>query len=364
MNENTFSIVQDLPMALFAAALALAVALASSADNVTTVHVSGAAVTCETLKIPTLKSLGNRKAICCYPAAAANANAPPLPLHLFAHGDLGGGVATSAYGGLLRQIAAAGFVTVAYESCDLDNFCDNGETQFLEGVKTLQYLEGHPELLPMADFGAPYSASGHSTGARAVLMMAAVRDDPSYLANASAIAPDVLTPDVRATIAKIAAVAADHPDPMTDPKQNPDIPHWRIRRTPTFIITGQDDRLEPTLSAWVDFTKIAAPDKLYLNIANASHLQPLAEHPEGPYIAAFAQLFALGNASAAVLLYGSGEGSLQQRAAEGFACYSGRNAGDGRVGFVACGNGGPAVPGKFAGYCGAAAPAPGAAALA
>ena len=351
-------------MAVFAAALALAVALASSADNVTTVHVSGAAVTCETLKIPTLKSLGNRKAICCYPANAANANAPPLPLHLFAHGDLGGGVATSAYGGLLRQIAAAGFVTVAYESCDLDNFCDNGETQFLEGVKTLQYLEGHPELLPMADFGAPYSASGHSTGARAVLMMAAVRDDPSYLANASAIAPDVLTPDVRATIAKIAAVAADHPDPMTDPKQNPDIPHWRIRRTPTFIITGQDDRLEPTLSAWVDFTKIAAPDKLYLNIANASHLQPLAEHPEGPYIAAFAQLFALGNASAAVLLYGSGEGSLQQRAAEGFACYSGRNAGDGRVGFVACGNGGPAVPGKFAGYCGAAAPAPGAAALA
>ena len=37
---------------------------------------------------------------------------------------------------------------------------------------------------------------------------------------------------------KIGAIVGDHPDPMMDEKQNPDIPNYKIDKTPVFIITG------------------------------------------------------------------------------------------------------------------------------
>ena len=55
---------------------------------------------------------------------------------------------------------------------------------------------------------------------------------------------------------KIAAVVGDHPDPMSDPKINPDIDNFRITKTPVLIITGSKDKLEPVNSSWEDFVQI------------------------------------------------------------------------------------------------------------
>ena len=219
--------------------------------------------------------------------------------------------------GLLRQIASFGFVVVAFESCNFGARCDNGGTQFVGAVNTLQFLGAHPGsyALPI-DFGARYSASGHSTGARDVLMLATIADSPAYL-NGTALAP-LPTPVLRATVARIACVIADHPDPMSDPARNPDVPGWRISTVPTLVVTAQHDRIEPELSAWADFSRITAPDRTYVNVTNGTHLQPLLSHREGEYVAYWAQFFALGNATAGGLLFGGGAGSLLRRSGEGF----------------------------------------------
>ena len=86
-------------------------------------------------------------------------------------------------------------------------------------------------------------------------------------------------------------------------------------------------------------------------------LQPIFSHPEIPFVAAFSQYHALGNATAGAIIYGNGSGSLAARAAAGsfVAASGGRNNGGtaGEVGFVACGGGGggAAMPGRFAKYC-------------
>ena len=55
---------------------------------------------------------------------------------------------------------------------------------------------------------------------------------------------------------KISAVVGDHPDPMSDPKLNPDVTNFKITKTPVLIITGSKDTLEPKNSSWEDFSMI------------------------------------------------------------------------------------------------------------
>ena len=112
------------------------------------------------------------------------------------------------------------------------------------------------------------------------------------------------------------------------------------------------------MSAWRDFTMMPTlRHKAFLNIAGASHLQPIFSHPEIPFVAAFSQYHALGNATAGAIIYGNGTGSLAARAATGgfVAATGGRNNGGaaGEVGFVACGGGGGggSMPGRLAKYC-------------
>ena len=77
-------------------------------------------------------------------------------------------------------------------------------------------------------------------------MLAAVRDSPIYLASTMFAAK--ITPQHRAILKNTGAVIADHPDPMYDPKQNPDRPHYNVTRTPVFVITGSRDLRFPKVS--------------------------------------------------------------------------------------------------------------------
>ena len=56
----------------------------------------------------------------------------------------------------------------------------NGESQFLETIKTVRFFEKNPAAVPI-DFTKSYIASGHNTGGRTVMMLAAVRNNPTHL---------------------------------------------------------------------------------------------------------------------------------------------------------------------------------------
>jgi len=302
-------------------------------------------VRCNTLPVPGLTAFVPlfRTARICYPKAEGT-----FPLHLFAHGDWGGGAFFwLGYSGLQEQLASYGFVVPAYLSCWFDIECSNGQASFLEALKTLTFLERHPNIAPV-DWTKPYSASGHSTGGRAVLMLAALRDNPAFLDNTT-FASEV-TPDMRTALVKLKAAIADHPDPMYDEKQNPDIPNFRITETPVFVITGSADYwIEPQGSAWRDFQMISSPDKVFINVHGAGHLEPNLYHSEGPFVAFFARAFALGDVAARAKIYGEGAGSLQ-RTLE-LAQPGDYNSGTDEVAFLACSRDKTAVPQIFASYC-------------
>lgn len=67
---------------------------------------------------------------------------------------------------------------VAPLSCSYDRFCDNGETSYLEILKTMVYLENNKHYLNSYpfDFEKPYTIGGHSTGARAAMMIGGLVD--------------------------------------------------------------------------------------------------------------------------------------------------------------------------------------------
>ena len=134
------------------------------------------------------------------------------PLHFFAHGDFGGGPFTFAYGGLIADIVSQGFVVATYLSCSVDQFCDNGQTSFLEVLKAMDYLETeHGWWDTHIDFTAGYTASGHSTGGRAVLMLAALKDNPTkYLQDVPYIVSQI-TKTQRVGLQKFVAFVGDHP---------------------------------------------------------------------------------------------------------------------------------------------------------
>jgi hypothetical protein len=115
------------------------------------------------------------------------------------------------------------------------------------------------------------------------------------------------------------------------------------------VITGSRDRIEPRGSGWADFAQLSTPDKTFVDIAGASHLQPITSHPEGPFIAYYAQLYAQANATAAQLLFGDGPAAL--RHALPIAAPPEPNLGEGRIGFLGCRRGEAAVPPEWAAYC-------------
>jgi hypothetical protein len=290
----------------------------------------------------------------CYPAATTAATNELYPLHIFAHGNGAGGAVIHIYTSLMKTIASHGFVVVAYESCPIDSRCHNGETQFIEALKTIAYLENNRKTLPI-QFQQPYSASGHSTGARAVLMLAACRDNPLYLKHVQFIN---VTQSDRNVLTRIHAVVGDHPDPMIDPAQNPDIHAYNITKTPTMLVTGTLDVRpigEPSLSGWQDFVMMSSlRHRVFLNVRNATHLSPIFTHPEADYIAYFCQYHALRNTTAGSLIYD--DKTVHSLAKQSFVSKSvgARNNGGSKkeVGFVACSDVKKGIPVEIAEkYC-------------
>ena len=255
-----------------------------------------------------------------------------LPLHLFAHANLGGSVMALAYNRILEQIAARGFVVAAYLGCAIDLFCDNGETSFIEIFKTIAALKNSSAWKDAIDWNALYSMSGHSTGARSVLQVAALRDSPSYMSSTKF--SKLLTPTVRAEIARVGAIVSNHPDEMYESYYNPDVQNFTISKTPVMIVTGSNDHIEDTGSAWRDFTMIHSPDRIYVDIKGADHSEPVESHRMGNFTALFSSLYALGDASAAPYILGEGPESI--RASLPIAASGDRNLGFNASGFVAC----------------------------
>ena len=74
----------------------------------------------------------------------------------------------------------AGFVVAEYYSCGLDWACGiKGDEDFLEMLKIAASMRDSAN--ENVDFNYGISASGHSSGARAALMIAAARDTDDYL---------------------------------------------------------------------------------------------------------------------------------------------------------------------------------------
>ena len=134
------------------------------------------------------------------------------PLHFFAHSDFGGGPLTFLMEGYIADIVSQGFVVVTYMSCAIDNFCHNGKTSFLEVLKSMEYLETERGWWDnKIDFSAGYTASGHSTGGRAALMLAALKDNPTqYLQDVPYIVSQI-TKTQRVGLQKFVAFVGDHP---------------------------------------------------------------------------------------------------------------------------------------------------------
>jgi hypothetical protein len=103
--------------------------------------------------IPTLKQSQSkyRMARVCQPTSSSRpkVSKDPLrfPLHIWAHGNGGGGRFLAAYDSLQEQIASYGFVVAAFASCWFDSACDQGESQWLETVKTIQYFEENSQIV-------------------------------------------------------------------------------------------------------------------------------------------------------------------------------------------------------------------------
>ena len=258
-------------------------------------------VTCSDEQIPTLEGWYKKAKICC-PKADKGADGTfvnKYPLTVYQHGDTGGGAALFAYDGLFNAMAAEGVCVVAPYSCPFDYFCSNGETSYLEVLKSLAYIEKNKDSLVTKypfDLEAPYVVGGHSTGARVALMIGALIDSyesptvpPLYLRYSNH--GQGLTPELYNILPKIKAVVGDHPDPMSDPKQNPDIENYKIDKTPVFIITGTEDTLEPKGSGWLDFLEITSPTRIFVDVNKRGHLEPNNSHDEAIPIINFYKAF-------------------------------------------------------------------------
>jgi dienelactone hydrolase len=250
---------------------------------------------CEHVSIPTLRAEDDylRGAIVCYPW---NSLFSPLPLHMYGHGDgefymYGDGGfegESSSSPRYLREVAARGFFVVAHLSCVMscgrgkgsaqkddspegDRKILPGQSDFIEMLEAVSHLESDPKFGPMIDTKGAYSASGFSTGGRAVLQIAALRDSPRYLESAPHIL-NLVTEKHRAIANKVISVTAMHPDPMISMTINPDVFHFRVSKMPVLVLTGTEDTTEPQDSAWVTFDKmLSTPRKVFANFEGHTH---------------------------------------------------------------------------------------------
>lgn len=191
-------------------------------------------------------------------------------------------------------------------------------------------------------------------------MLAAARDNPDYL-HSPTIDFINLTARHRLILRKIVAVAGDHPDPMYDSYYNPDVAHYNITHTPTMLVTGTRDIYpagEVLYSAWRNFGLMPhLTNRVFLNVAEATHFQPVLSHSETKYIAYFTQFHVMGNATAGAMIYGNDvlDGSLLDLWMRGkvVAGMGARNNGGswGEVSFLACGGKVGNVPVRFGKYC-------------
>jgi hypothetical protein len=236
-----------------------------------------------------------------------------------------------------------------YPVCSSDDDCDNGESSFLEVLKTVGYLEQHSSALPL-NLSSSYTVSGHSTGARVAMMLAAVRDSPMYL-NQTKYAGSI-SDSMRKSLAKMVAFVGDHTDPMYMvglQTLNPDILHYGISKSAVFLITGSKDETEPEDSSWINFEMMSTQDKVHLNIKGDDHMEVSKGHHEGPWIAYFCRYHALGDLEARDKIYGTRLDSLVNY--NRIAPSGAYNNGDADVPFLACSSEGLTVPKQLAEHC-------------
>lgn len=217
-----------------------------------------------------------------------------LPLLSFTHGDMGGGVFLSAYDALLQAIAEQGVVVLAHASCNPS--C--GDSQYEDQLQVLDWAAAQNarhahatagpasvwtcQALSKVDFHTPFAVAGHSTGGRSTLQSAAL-----------------------AAAHNIGAAVGLHPDPE-DAAAN--------ASTPTLIITGTDDKVEPEGSAKADYDLL--PDTLirgFAEFVNATHMTPVDADPfsYANYTAAWIRAHVLDNDTAAwALIYGDDPSAL------------------------------------------------------
>lgn len=344
----------------------LAVALLLCADLAIGESTAANGVICDFVPVPRLHGDGRHDVRMCAPGGGGTS-----PLHLFAHGAAESLAYVPTYYAVQERIASSGFATLLYESCEYDATCDQGRGSFLDALETISFFVS-PASRQKAfsrhiDFDRPYTASGHSTGGRVVLMLAALRDTPTYLMSTPYAAR--ITEAHRSILQRLSAVVAVHPDgPINgtmdgfgtppDPRYGdpwgptyPDAAHFAVTKMPVLILTGSLDNLEPPHSAWSVFVSLWTANKTFLELADEDHMAITrcdGAAMYGPVIAHFAQAYGLGDEAAASLLFGNGPSSF---GALPVANGSDSNQGNNLTGFVSCQQGRPAVPLVFAHYC-------------
>jgi len=262
-------------------------------------------MSCQTFSIDSLTShLSLAKKVRLCTASTDSSSAPkPKPLLVFGHGNLGGGPLVQTYDAMFSDWVDD-FVIAAYESCWVDGSClASGQGDFLEILKVIEYLTD-PENSESAlvDPTLPVSISGHSSGARAVLVAGSFKDNPETYLQSSEF-QDLLTPNLYAAASMIGSIVSNHPDKMYDPKLSPDTANYDISKTPTMILTGSKDRIEETNSAWLDFGMMSVQNKIYLNVLGATHNEPINGHRCSKITSQFFRAFSLSDAEALEGLY-------------------------------------------------------------
>jgi len=140
-----------------------------------------------------------------------------------------------------------------------------------------------------------------------------------------------ITEELSDLLPKIKAIVADHPDPMMDPKQNPDIAHYKIDKTPVFIITGNKDTwIERPNGSWDDWRQITSPIRVFIDVDGRGHLEPLISCDEAPAIVHFYKSFVYKTEDTSFFFGAQAMHGLE------FASANSANTGDGKVSYIGC----------------------------
>lgn len=270
---------------------------------------------CSTIDVPDMAE----GALVCMPNAPSGER---WPLFVWGHGD---GNTAEQYFGMIQDLAGFGFVVAAYRSCRWSatgvwgSECDMGRSAFLEVLKLIAFLEKADPVTAPVDMSQKITVGGHSGGGRAALMVAAVRDSPTYLSGT--VYAELLEYSggfLREAASRVGAVVGLHADWMFNNNSNPDVEGFRhaISHTPVLLGTSVDDFVVPPAQTWSNFLHVRSPVKIYINMNEGydGHREPILYGYEAPWVAMFAQAFAGRNHTARGLLYGDCEACLRHSA--------------------------------------------------